>query len=115
MNREEKHIEVYANQRFYNMRKHEQLQDELLMLGEYVDEIAEHPCRTGFFQRFIRKEKNSNVQNKIEWNLLSSEEKVKCYREYIDEINSSSVHLGLQQPESSEWYDEWLTYWMADP
>lgn len=110
MSSEEKHIRKYAHQRFFKNRAYEQLQDELYMLCEYVDEIAEHPNRTGFLKMFTSEKSPPGG----EWGLLSTEQKIRCYREYIDCLNRNSRNSVLQ-PESTEWYDDWLTYCMADP
>tara|TARA_B110000483_G_C18159595_1_gene528800 strand:+ start:449 stop:820 length:372 start_codon:yes stop_codon:yes gene_type:complete len=119
---ETSHLNKISNTNFFNKRKTEELEDELNMLAEYVDEFAPHPAGSQFFDGYLSKisfEVN-NPQKDI-WGKLSLQEKVECYRQYIDAIGRGEDAIGVseelqtKQPEASEWYDDWLTYSQADP
>lgn len=117
MDQESRYLNSISNANFFKKRKQEKLQDELNMLSEYVDEFAQHPMRSQFFDEYLLEIsfEGYNFRNEKDiWYELSLQEKIGCYRQYIDHIGENE-DCEIKHPEANGWYDDWLTYSHADP
>lgn len=109
MNRRQK-VDAFVQQKIHDSIKQEDEYDELVMLGEYIDDIAEHPVYTPFFRGYLQnkgycfdcKHTTTYSEMKVIWEAMSTKEQICVYRSYIDNMTD------IKHPEAIEWYDDYM-------